>query len=936
MKKILYHIGMLAAIAMAFAACNKEVEINEPEEVTHVATISIGKILDTRTAVVEGESEASYKWLDDDGQYLHVYENNTAGTITNFSLNADKTIATLTVEFTGTPTAPYSYTAKYAKTLSNSKSPLILNEQNPGTASFDPAADVLVSKATDDVTNLSERASEFTFTMGRVVTVNKMTLTGLEEGEVVNSVEFALDKHMAGYVNYSADNGTYSYSNGGTKLTMKYTSSNGVVPESGQFPVYFISAPVDAASIVSVVVTTDKNVYTKSNVLNPNPFEGKTITFAIGTMKRFTMAMAGYGEAVSAGVVYTLVESADDLYDGASYLIAGSDVDVVMGLFTNGNNHPSVAVEKEVNASNKSIITIDNTIQAEPVLLKQKGSNWTIQNNAAGNTYYEQYLICGTGTNNRLQETNSESSALKEWTISISNGIATVINANTDAQRTQIYCNVQTNAATIFNCYAPGQTNSNYHTVALYVDKSTCVELDEAGLAYSVTSPIEVAWADKDNFIKPTLTNPNSLTVTYASSDEGVATVDASTGDVTFVGNGTTTISASSAKTQQYKAGYAEYQITVTGAPAPKGSEENPYTVAEALSIISGLESGADNKTSEEFCVAGIISEVLSFNSTYNSLTYNITADGNTSSDYIQVYSGKGINGANFTSTSDLSAGDQVVVKGYLMKYGTTPEIYQNSVIISRILAPYFNAELSANTIPYTGGNSIILSIGANVEWTASINNSATLKIGDAAAATSVSGNSDTNVTVIIPQNVDGATYTITFSTTSSNVTAPANLTITQSNNQVQTVKRYVKVTSGTIGGEYLIVRDTDKYIYDGSLDNPDGAKNYQVATDLSALDYDDWKDYAVTIEAYSTGFSIKTAAGYYIGRNQTTNGLNSSTTLGNNYVNTIEFANNGTVTILGTGGRKFNYNSNSDKFRYFASSNTTEIYLYKLQEVSE
>ena len=187
MKKTLYHIGMLAAAALAFAACSKEAEINQPkEEVTHIATISLGKAdVSTKTEVIEGETSASYKWLADDAQYLHVYENGTAGTVTNFSLNADKTVATLTVEFTGNPTAPYTYTAKYAKTLSGSNNPLIPAEQSPKANNFDPAADVLVSKETSDVTNLSDRATEFTFTMGRIATVNKMTLTGLEEGEVI-------------------------------------------------------------------------------------------------------------------------------------------------------------------------------------------------------------------------------------------------------------------------------------------------------------------------------------------------------------------------------------------------------------------------------------------------------------------------------------------------------------------------------------------------------------------------------------------------------------------------------------------------------------------------------------------------------------------------------------------------------------------------------
>lgn len=64
-------------------------------------------------------------------------------------------------------------------------------------------------------------------------------------------------------------------------------------------------------------------------------------------------------------------------------------------------------------------------------------------------------------------------------------------------------------------------------------------------------------------FTKPALTNPNSLTVSYESSKPEVATVDATTGEVTIVGGGTTTISAKSAETDTYYAGNASYELTV-------------------------------------------------------------------------------------------------------------------------------------------------------------------------------------------------------------------------------------------------------------------------------------------------------------------------------------------------------------------------------------
>lgn len=62
----------------------------------------------------------------------------------------------------------------------------------------------------------------------------------------------------------------------------------------------------------------------------------------------------------------------------------------------------------------------------------------------------------------------------------------------------------------------------------------------------------------------PTLTNPHDLSVTYTSSDESVATVDATTGVVTPQAGGTTIIAATFAGNDDYYASAAKYILTVT------------------------------------------------------------------------------------------------------------------------------------------------------------------------------------------------------------------------------------------------------------------------------------------------------------------------------------------------------------------------------------
>lgn len=109
-----------------------------------------------------------------------------------------------------------------------------------------------------------------------------------------------------------------------------------------------------------------------------------------------------------------------------------------------------------------------------------------------------------------------------------------------------------------------------------------------------------------------------------------------------------------------------------------KGSESDPYTVAEA---IAAIKAGAP--TSEVY-VTGIVSDVYFYSDQYKSLSYYISDDGKSKD--MQVYSGKGLNGADFTSKEDLKVGQKVTIKGIIKafnKNGTEiMEIDKNSTIV--------------------------------------------------------------------------------------------------------------------------------------------------------------------------------------------------------------------------------------------------------------
>lgn len=128
--------------------------------------------------------------------------------------------------------------------------------------------------------------------------------------------------------------------------------------------------------------------------------------------------------------------------------------------------------------------------------------------------------------------------------------------------------------------------------------------------------------------------------------------------------------------------------VTFTPAQA-KGTADNPYLASELYDIVSEYNSGAGPNGT--LYVKGFVSKANSPSSNYQ--TYFISDDG-TSTKQFQAYRGKGIDGANMTTTNQVSVGDWVVVSGTAINYnGNTPEFNAGSHIVihhPKLAAPTF------------------------------------------------------------------------------------------------------------------------------------------------------------------------------------------------------------------------------------------------------
>ena len=146
----------------------------------------------------------------------------------------------------------------------------------------------------------------------------------------------------------------------------------------------------------------------------------------------------------------------------------------------------------------------------------------------------------------------------------------------------------------------------------------------------------------------------------------------------------------------------------------------------------------------------------------------------------------------------------------------------------------------------------------------------------------------------------------------------------------------WVKVTEAPAdwSGEYIIVCEDKSVVFDATLATLDAAKNNVEVSITNGTIVGDLDAYKVTIAAVEGGYTIQTAAGYYIGNTGSSNKLMNSTSTA--YVNTIAMDAEGNLTITDTPGtRTLQFNASSDqmRFRFFKPGGQKQISLYKVAE---
>ena len=475
----------------------------------------------------------------------------------------------------------------------------------------------------------------------------------------------------------------------------------------------------------------------------------------------------------------------------------------------------------------------------------------------------------------------SSASASSKVTITV--GDSTYVNAADSGSGSAGITTVVSNSTT--------GTASGQITISLSAS-SGAIYLKEIVVRYSKTMTISGLHSVYEG--KTTSLESNAdTTVSWASSTESVATVNSS-GVVSGVSTGNATIYASAS-------GYitAEWAITVSEEPS------DPYLTVDPTSL-TGYAGGSGTLTAD-------------FGNLTGALTWEISS-GNS---FISISSTSG----STITVSYTNPGD-AVVKAF--DSGAKATRYQDiAVHVDASSIDSFAISVTSKTL-YVGDTFKVHASVTKTGVKSTDTNWASSSTGIATVSKSTSENEE-DITVTA---VSAGTATITATSVGDN-TKTATCTV-----RVFAQPIYQKVTSEPDDwrGTYLIVYETGKYAFDGSLANPDVTSNWvdvsisnDKITGSSTINAS-----TVKVGKYIDGegdvkYYIKTSSNKYFGRDAASNGFDIDSVT--KY--TVTFASNGNdsgFTVFGAGGAEFQYlNSGANsKYRFYASSQTP-VCLYRM-----
>lgn len=552
MKKLVYTLGIIAASALAFSACQKEkaspevqpeVETEVPVKMVTVSFTAEKVDAATKTQAVEGASSVSYEWTTEDASNIKLFTVDGEG-----ALSAEVASPTINIvsptSLTITTTVPENSTTTFRAILCKSdnytssgddytsRKPKISPTQAPnGTNNYDPNADILVSDDLEVTVGSGETSSgAMEMVFRRQVVVNKMTLKNLVEGEKVSKVVISSDKNLTGYLNGSAMSGQ------GTEISLNYDDV--AVPAGGQFPVYFVSME-NAGHTLTVTVTTDQYTYEKT--FGP-------VSLTLGSFTLFGVGLPA-GTPISDLSGYYLIGS----LNGGYWQLMDSEIN------TSGSNHyyPKFGSSVDKAAGTVAFSDFSGISDIDKYLwqVEKYDDKYSIKSVDTG-----KYLSYS-GTANAAQAADTKSDDATKFDISLASTTATIGSINVSGRVLRY-----NSGSPRFAFYTSGQ--QDIFMIPATYDSRTKVTLSFADDAPAYNT------SDYGDFTGQSVTvSPNETAITenitwsIVDTDNITSSFNTTTGALVLNGStGSATVTATFAGDATYRNASASYTITVTTA----------------------------------------------------------------------------------------------------------------------------------------------------------------------------------------------------------------------------------------------------------------------------------------------------------------------------------------------------------------------------------
>jgi len=313
-------LALVAAAAMGFASCQKDVQEQVQPENGTVRIDFIAQSADTKTSVDTSGDVPVFSWNETE-TFAVLEQTDELASASSVTFAKEEGKAKITAEFdVNAGKSEYQYVAVYpasgyVNAASISEATLALPAvQTMAAGSYDPAADLMVSEVVvTDAQPTDAQMVRFT----RLAAVVNMSLKnfGVELGDKVQSVTFTAEgKTIAGNIvaDLSSPHGFVAGAETSSSVTVNTASASDV---------YFTVLPavLEAGDAYAVTVLTDKKLYVKQGVVA----EDKTLVFESGMVTRFGVDMTG----VVPSDKWVLVKDASVLKQGDIVTFAAKDYD---------------------------------------------------------------------------------------------------------------------------------------------------------------------------------------------------------------------------------------------------------------------------------------------------------------------------------------------------------------------------------------------------------------------------------------------------------------------------------------------------------------------------------------------------------------------------------------------------------------------------------